>query len=111
MCWLKRIDKTPEGEELDKAKLKRLMKQANNPNGPCHALSLRQCYHYQKKGIPYMLIMGEWNGERHNWVEYWKDGKWLVDDRAKSIRGWERDKVKQYSKYTVQTVPDFRKGA
>lgn len=113
MCWLKRIDKTPEGEELDH---KRLVKHINaikaqKRGGPCHIEALRRVYYYQKQGIPYKLCRGTYNGDGHVWAEYYSNGKWLIDDPAQGIKGWERDKVRRYSQDVLETVPDYRKEA
>lgn len=101
--------KTPDGEQLDLARLKDLQAKAKNDKGPCHPMALGRCFYYQQKGIPYRMVNGTYKGERHVWVEYRHKGKWLIDDPAQKIKGWERKKVSAYSQQAVETAPDFRR--
>ena len=114
MRWLFEIDRTPEGEELDRKKLKYMRgllwsKIKHNPKKRCHIVALGRCYHYQRVGVPYKLCMGKYKDEGHAWCEYFEDEVWRIDDPSQGIRGWERRKVKMYSQDAVETVPDFRK--
>lgn len=102
-------NQTPQGQELDLEYLKELMAKADNPKGPCHKEALRATYKYQKKGIPYKLCRGKYNGEGHYWTEYLENGKWLIDDPVQGVKGWEREKAKMYSSTALETVPDWRK--
>lgn len=106
------INQTPSGEILNHARLKRQIQSilGQNRNGKCHVYALRRVYYYQREGVPYRLCIGDLKWKQHAWVEYYENGKWLVDDPAQGIRGWERNKLYRYG-YPVdasETVPDYR---
>jgi len=101
--------KTPNGEELDFARLKDLQARAKNDKGPCHPAALERCFYYQTKGVEYRMVLGTYKGDKHVWVEYLHKGKWLIDDPAQKIKGWQRKRVSAYSQEALETVPDFRR--
>jgi hypothetical protein len=104
------INHTPSGELLDRALLERQVAaiRKQNRKGDCHIHALYRVYFYQSEGIPYRLCIGKYKGKMHAWCEYYENGKWLLDDKAQGIKGWERSKVRGYSPDAAETVPDYR---
>jgi hypothetical protein len=59
--------------------------------GDCMIYAMRAKAKYDRLGIPSRFCHGYWKGKPHAWVEYHKDGKWLVDDGALGNKGYPRN--------------------
>ena len=66
----------------------RLKRMANRGQTRCAMQAVNNGRRLQDEGYPIRYAEGRFKGVRHAWVEYNKQGRWLVEDTAKNIRGW-----------------------
>ena len=66
----------------------RLKRMANRGQTRCAMQAVNNGRRLQDEGYPIRYARGTFKGAPHAWVEYNKNGTWLVEDTAKNIRGW-----------------------
>ena len=66
----------------------RLKQMARRGQTRCAMQAVNNGRRLQEEGYPIRYAEGTFKGIRHAWVEYNKQGRWLVEDTAKNIRGW-----------------------
>jgi len=76
--------------------------------GSCMEDAMKKCYSYQQQGKEYRLVHGKYKGSPHSWCEYKDKDKWLIDDPAQKVKGWQVEETKEY-KHGWSSTPDYSK--